>query len=161
MRGGALPAAMVIAALALALGFVGRKTAAIALAAAAIAAAVVSQLSVPDAWIEAAFLACWGSVIVIALFVYWPRQFHPGSAVALGLVAGLAAGLVIAAEGTPIDLLRALPAALLVIPAGIAVSRGYAVAPRVVASWLVAVALLAAIIPHVVVHPGYVPDHMG
>jgi hypothetical protein len=161
MRGGALPAAMVIAALALMLGFVSRKTAALALAAAAIVAATVSWLPVPDDLIEAAFLACWGSVVVIALFVYWPRRFHTAIAVALGVVAGLAAGLVIAAEGTPVDLLRSLPAALLVIPASIAVSRGYAVAPKVVASWLVAVALLAAIIPHVVVHPGYVPDHMG
>lgn len=161
MRGGALPAAMVIAALALALGFVSRTTAAIALIVTVIAAALASRLSVPDAWIEAAFLACWGSVIGIALLVYWPRQFYPGAAVALGVFAGLAAGLVIAAEGAPIDLLRALPATLLVVPASIAVSRGYAVAPRVVASWLVAVALLAAIIPHVVAHPGYVPDHMG
>lgn len=161
MRGGALPAAMVIAALALMLGFVSRKTAVMALAAAAIVAAVVSWLPVPDDLIEAVFLTCWASVIVIALFVYWPRRFHAAAAVGLGVVAGLAAGLVIAAEGAPADLLRALPAALLVIPASIAVSRGYTVAPRVVASWLVAVALLAAIIPYAVVHPGYVPDHMG
>ncbi len=161
MRGGALPAAMVIAALALTLGFVSRRTAALALGAATVAALLASQMTVPDNWVEAAFLLCWVSIGLISLFVYWPRRVHDGIVVGLGLLAGFATGSVIAAEGTPTDLLRILPAALIVVPASIAVSRGYAIAPRVLASWLVAVALLAAIIPHVVVHPGYVPDHMG
>ena len=161
MRGGALPAAMVIAALALTLGFVGRRVAALALGAAAVMALLASRVTVTDDWTEPVFLLCWGGVGLIGSFVYWPGRLNDGIAVGLGMLAGAAAGIVIAAEGAPGDLLRILPAILIVIPASIAVACGQAIMPRVLASWLIAVALLAAVIPHVVVHPGYVPDHMG
>ena len=56
-------------------------------------------------------------------------------------------------------LLPVIAALLLCLPAQFCVARGWAIAPRVVTSWLLAVALLVGAIPHLIVHPGYVPDH--
>ena len=161
MRGGALPAAMAIAGLALMLGFATRRTIAAALVLAGACLATASFAPVPDLWVEAIFLGCWASVAVSALCTYLPRPVAPSVACLLASFAGMSAGLAIAAEGRPTDVALPILAALLVVPAQLAVAKGYAVAPRIVASWLIAVAVLAAILPHVVTHPGYVPDHRG
>lgn len=163
MSDGVLPAALAIAALSLLLGFAPRRTAALALLVAGLLAIGVSLSPLPSRLIDAAFLSCWIVTASTALLTWLPNPPRPPIALALAGLVGTAAGAVVAAgaDASPSDVLRALPAALLVIPASLAVERGYPLVPRVVASWLIAVALLAAILPYAVTTPGYVPDHMG
>ncbi len=160
MRGAILPAALLCAALGLMLGFVSTRVAAIGVAILVVVALVTSRVSVPVEMTEGVFLACWGSAVAIVACVYFPRPVPDLVAWLLAGIAGVCAGLVITTEATTLDLAKALPGVLIVVPSALAVRMGQRIAPRVVASWLIAVSLLAAIIPLTTVHPGYVPDHM-
>lgn len=159
MRGAALPAALLCAALGLLLAFAPRRAVLAALALAAAVAAIASLLPVRDRAVEIAFLGCWASVILLAAAVHLPRGVPLWLALAAAVDAGVWCGAVIAGEGARLDLLRALPALLIVLPAGWCVGRGWAIPVKVVASWLIAVALLAALLPTAAT-PGYAPDHM-
>ena len=159
MRGGALPPALLFAALAFALAFAPRACAWPGTALAAGIAAVTAALRLPLSAVEAAFLACWGTVILAAAMVHLPRGLPSAGALALAAAVGLAAGVIVAVAGTPADLARAAPVLLLVWPARWLRGRGGGVGVKVVASWLIAVAILAATLP-VVPTPGYKPDHM-
>ena len=159
MRGGALPPALLCAALAFALAFAPRRAVLPAVAALVVAGLAVVFAPVPKAWQEAVFAGCWISIIVTAASVHLPRGLALVPAVALGVNAGIWAGAVVALGGVPLDLARALLAALLVLPAAWLVAHRGAIAVKVVSSWLVAVAILAATLP-IVQTPGYVPDHM-
>ena len=77
----------------------------------------------------------------------------------LAVNTGFWAGAVTAIAGSDRDLLRALPVALLAFPAGWLVAHRGALAIKVLASWLIAVAILVAALP-MVPTPGYVQDHM-
>jgi hypothetical protein len=155
----ALPAALVIAALALALGFMPRAlaTGALVLAFAALLTAGVTAM--PTIAPTVAVLVCWVAVGVLAIATWLPPCRSPAVVIAGSIAAGLVAGVAL----RPVDPTSAfgytLIAAVLILPSSLVVGRGYAVAPRVVASWLFAVAVLAALLPYVVPHPGYVPDH--
>ena len=159
MRGGVLPAALLCAALGLALAFAPRRAllpALVTLCAAACAGVVMFQAASR----EAAFAGCWASVVVIALALHLPRGVPLWLALAMSICAGAFAGAVIGWEAQPVDLLRALPAALLCLPGRWIVRRGWPVALKVASSWLVAIALLSALLPTAATTPGYVPDHM-
>jgi hypothetical protein len=56
--------------------------------------------------------------------------------------------------------MKALPWALLVVPASLTVRWRLPVAIKVVSSWLIAVAALEATLQFLPVTPGYMPDHM-
>ena len=155
-----MPAALLCAALGLMLGFVPRRIAMIGIGLLVVVALLASRVPLPSTMTEGAFLACWGSAVAIAACVYLPWQIPNSLTLTLAATAGVCAGLVITTEGSTADLAEALPAVLIVLPSALAVRMGHCVAPRVVASWLIAVSLLAAIIPLATVHPGYVPDHM-
>ncbi len=159
MRGSALPAGLLCAALGLLLAFAPRRSVAPALLLLAATATVVSLMPVKDSWIEIAFFGCWASVILIASALHLPRGVPFWLTLALALDAGLWGGAVIAGEGARDDLLLALPPVLVFLPGRFAVARGWAIAVKVVSSWLVAVALLAALLPTAAT-PGYVADHM-
>jgi len=120
----------------------------------------VSVLPLGERWVEPVLFACWASAILGAVSVHLPQG--PGLLTALFLAtnAGVWSGAVLATAGTPMDLLRALPWTLLCVPAAWLVSRKLGVVVKVLASWLVAVALLAATLPLMPVTPGYEPDHM-
>jgi hypothetical protein len=156
-----VPAAMVFAALGLMLAFVPRKTAAIGLALAIVLASVASLSRVGVAANDVAIMACWCAVLVLAGLTYWPDPAAQLTNIAIAAIAGIVSGIAIVASATASSFLQPVLASLLIIPATVAVERGYVVAPRVVASWLVAVAVLAALLPYVVAHPGYVADHRG
>lgn len=160
MRGGALPPALLFAALGLALAFAPRRTLGPALAIAALSALAASFVPVPPTWREAAFLACWASVAAIAATVHLPGGPGPRLALGLATLAGGVAGALTSVAGERIDLVKSLPAALLCIPAYWLVGRKGGIAVKVVASWLIAVALLAASLPLTTKTPGYAPDHM-
>jgi hypothetical protein len=160
MRGGALPPALLCAALGLALAFAPREARAPSLLALMLTTTAVSFAPIPQGWLEAAFLACWVSVIAGAASVYLHDGVGPRAAVALSLNAGLWSGAVVALGGSRLDLAKALPWALVVLPAGWMVRRRTSIALKVVSSWLIAVAVLAAMLQFLPVTPGYLPDHL-
>lgn len=110
------------------------------------------------AWQEAIFAGTWLSVIVAALAVHSPRL---PDAVLLVIAAntGAWAGAATAIAGAPKDLLQALPLVLLAYPGAWLVANRGAIAIKVAASWLVAIAILVAALP-IVPTPGYVKDHV-
>lgn len=160
MRGGALPPALICLALAFALAFASRRALPQALLAAIAAALAASRFAIPAEWDDAVFLSCWSSVLVTALCVHLPNGLPTVPAVVLALNAGLWTGAVTAAAGGPADLLIALPLLVLAFPGASLRRTGKAIALKVLASWLVAVAILAAALSVSPLTPGYEPDHM-
>jgi hypothetical protein len=138
--GGVLPAVLLCAALGLALAFAPRRTWAPGLLALAVAAGTASFPEFSPGWREP--LAPGGLKLWLALV--------------LSANAGVWTGLV---GGEPAAVLVALSGALLCLPGKWIVARGWGVAPKVLASWLAAVALLAAALPTIST-PSYEPDHM-
>ena len=159
MRGGALPPALLCAALGFALAYAPPRAWALSLLALVLVATLVTFIPPPLAWRDPAFVGCWASIVVSALCVHLPRGVGPRLALALGLNAGVWTGAVIAVAGARLDLAKALPWALLCLPGAWLVATGKGLAIKVAASWLIAVALLAASLM-LVPTPGYVPDHM-
>lgn len=160
MRGAALPAALALAALACLLAFVPPRLRWVAIAIAVVLTLAVSRLTIPLGWHDGAFTLCWAVVIATALGVHLPDRMRGRATVfPFAVASGCAGGLVLAAEGASIDLVRALPAILLVVPFAFARDRGLGIGVKVVSSWLVAIAILAMVLPMVGM-PGYVPDHM-
>ena len=159
MRGGTLPAALIFAALGFALSFAPRRVRAPALLVAASAAAVVTQVPIEGSRAEYIYFACWASVIVAAASVHLRGGLPERAAVVLALGCGAAAGAVIGLAGNLPDLALAAVAAVVIVPAGWLVGRGSGIAVKVVSSWLIAIAMLAAALP-LTPTPGYAPDHM-
>ena len=151
-----VPVAMLFATLGLMLGFVPRRTAVIATAASLVVVVGVTVLSVPDVSAAVGFPMIWLMIAVLSVFVYWPRFQSPALTFTLAILAGMVGGVAIAPQS-----FSPLLAIFVVVPATVAVVRGYAIAPRVIMAWLLAVTMLGAILPHVVAHPGYVADHRG
>jgi hypothetical protein len=159
MRGGTLPPALLFAALAFALAFAPRRAVPYALIALGLAALMTMVLPLPKAWTEAVFLGCWASVVIAAATVHLHRGIDARLAIGLAINTGAWAGATIAVAGVPADLLRALPVALLALPGQWLVQHRGGIAIKVVASWLIAVAVLATALSAVPT-PGYVADHM-
>lgn len=160
MRTAALPAALLVAALAFALSFAPRKAAYLALPVFAVLCVAGSFIRTPLAWQDAIFLACWASVIATAVLVHLPRGVSTPLGVGAAVNAGVWAGLLIGTAGETIDLFKVIPVALLCIPGAWLAARWGRIALKVAASWLVAVSVLAAAIPLTTPTPGYVQDHM-
>lgn len=160
MRGGAIPPALLCAALGMALSFAPRRmlpAAALALFAAASAA---SLIAVDRSWTDAVFMGCWVSVVLTALSVHLPRSIGQGGTLLLAANAGVWTTAVVKVAGAPSDLARAAPLALLFVPGIWLLRHGAAVAIKVAASWLVAVSILAGALSLAPVTPGYQPDHL-
>ncbi len=160
MRGGALPPALLCAALGFALAFAPRRAIAPSLVAVAVGAILAAFLRVGAEWLDAVFFGCWSSVILAAASVHLPRGLSSRLALIFALNTGLWSGAVIAAAGKSSDLFLALPWVLLCLPGQWIVAKKWQVVIKVVASWLIAVAVLVATIPAIHITPGYKPDHM-
>jgi hypothetical protein len=160
MRGGALPPALLCAALALGLAAAEGKAALLGLAVLIVTACAIALAPVSGTWSGGVFLGCWTSIIASAAIVHGPRALQDKEALALSLNAGIWTGAVIALAPSKVDLLEALPLALCAWPAAWARRRGQAIVLKVLASWLIAVAVLAATLQFLPVIPGYLPDHM-
>lgn len=160
MRGGALPPALLLAALAFVLAHASPRTRIWSLIALLGMLAALSQLALPPDWLEIAFLGCWISTAGTAAAVHLPSGPGPAGGILLSLNAGFWAQAVVALSGTPHDLLAALAVIILVVPAGWLVARGASIAVKVASSWLIAIAILAAVLPFLPVTPGYLPDHL-
>lgn len=167
----ALAPSLLCAACGLALAFAPlpvRWTSAALAAVAAIAAVIVSAYLMRPAWTAMAARqathVCWFGVVVCAASVYLPvavsRRFAPKVAPLLAAGVGLCCGVAMSGQGGGSGLLHALPCLLLSWPAAWLIDRGAAVAVKVVCSWLLAVAVLAATLAWLPVTPGYLPDHL-
>ncbi len=91
--------------------------------------------------------------------VHLPRGPGRGLALAAGANAGIWSGAIVAVAGKPVDLIIALPFTTLAFAARPLIARGLGIGIKVAASWLIAVAILAALLP-LTPTPGYMPDHM-
>lgn len=160
MRGGALPAALLLAALGLALGRASWRTQIWSVIALVGAVATLLQVKFVDGWIEIAFLGCWASTAATAASVYLPRSPGMPACVVLSFNAGLWVSAVVALAGAPPDLIAAFPAILLAFPAAWLTRRRAQIAVRVASSWLIAIAMLVAALPFLSTTPGYLPDHL-
>ena len=159
MRGGALPPALLSAALGLALAYAPPRARAAAVALLWLAAPLAALVTLAPRWEEPVFLACWAGVIVAAASVHWPRGLSTAAALALALAIALLAGATTAVAGTMPALLVAMPWVLVTIPAAWLIAHGRGIAVKIVSSWLIAIALLSAALP-LTPTPGYEPDHL-
>jgi hypothetical protein len=105
-------------------------------------------------------VGCWLSVAASAASVHLPGGLGPRWAFAASLNAGLWSGAVIALAGSRLDLLKALPGVLVLFPAASSLGLRATIMAKVVSSWLIAVAMLAAALQFLPVTPGYMPDHL-
>jgi hypothetical protein len=160
LRAGALPPALVSVALGLALAFAPRRVWPLSLLAFAVTATTFTIAPVPQGWLNCAFLGCWISVAASAAIVHLPNGLHPRAAFALSLNDGFWSGAVIALAGSRLDLLKALPCVLVLFPATLIVDLRARIAVKVVSSWLIAIAILAATLQFLPVTAGYLPDHL-
>lgn len=160
MRGGALPPAILCAALGLALASADRKFWLLGIIVVAVAAGAGAWVRLPGPWTDAIFLGCWSSTVVNALRVHVVRPWGRTSTLVLCSNTGIWTGAVISAAGRKPDLLLAIPCTLTLLPAAWAIRRGGSIAVKIVSSWLIAVAILAATLQFLPVTPGYLPDHM-
>ena len=160
MRGGALPPALLFTALGLAVAFAPRRAWAPSLMTLISTVVALEFASIPRSWLDGTFLACWLSVSTTAAAVHLPQGIRLWGALLLSLNAGLWSSAVIALSGSPLDLLKAMPCVLIFVPASWVIGRGASIAVKVVSSWLIAVAILAATLQFLPVTPGYMPDHL-
>jgi hypothetical protein len=160
MRGGVVPAALLFAALGLALAFAPRKALAPSLLALLVTLGAFTFLPVPHSSLEGIFLGCWISVITTAACVHLIRGLSQWAAVTLSVNTGIWATAVISLSGPRLDLLRALPWVLIFFPATWIAARHGPIPVKVVSSWVIAIAVLAATLQLLPVTPGYLPDHM-
>jgi hypothetical protein len=160
MRGGVVPPALLFVALGLALAFAPRGARAPSLLALFASLGAFSFLSVRQGWMEGVFLSCWISVIATAASVHLVRGLSSGAALALSFNTGVWASAVVSLSGSRLDLLKALPCVLIFLPASWFVNRHTSIPVKVLSSWVIAIAVLAATLQLLPVTPGYLPDHM-
>ncbi len=160
MRGGALPPALLFAALGLALSFAPRRIIAPSAVLAIVAAIGTSFLRVATTWEDPIFLGCWIGVALAAASVHIPGGVRPAWAVILSLNSGLWGGAVIAAAAPRLDLAIAASAVVICIPGAWLVATGRGIAVKVASSWLIAIGVLALCLQLAPTTPGYKPDHM-
>ena len=160
MRGGVLPPALLCAAVGLALAFAPRRAWLPSLVTLTTTTVVLAALPIPGEWLEGVFLGCWASMAATAAAVHLPRGMTASGAVGLSFNAGLWSGAEVALAGSRPDIGKVLCCVLLLIPALFIVRRHAPIIVKVVASWLIAVAILAATLQFLPVTPGYLPDHL-
>jgi hypothetical protein len=160
MRGGVLPPALLLSALGLALAFAPRLALTPSLLALVSGLGVGGWLPLPQRWLESVFLGCWISVVGTAASVHLTDTIQPRAVVAISLNAGFWGGAITSLSGSWLDMLCALPCLLLMFPASWATSRYSPLPAKVVSSWVMVIATLAAVLQILPVTPGYMPDHL-
>jgi hypothetical protein len=160
MRGGVVPPALLLLALGLALAFTPRRAWGPSLLALVATLGAGAFVRVPQTWLEGVFLGCWISVIVTAASVHLIRGLSARAGVAFSINAAVWASAVVSLSGSKLDLLKALPCVSVFLPASWVVGRYASIPVKVVSSWVIAVAVLAATLQLLPVTPGYLPDHL-
>lgn len=160
MRGGPLPPALLCAAIGLALALAPRRAWLPSLLTLTVTTVVVAALPIPREWLEGVFLGGWACVAATAAAVHLPRGVLACGAVGLACNAGFWGGAEVALAGSHLDVVKALACVLLLFPAAFIVDKRAPIIVKVISSWLVAVAILAAALQFLPVTPGYLPDHL-
>ena len=160
MRGGVVPPALLFLALGLALAFSPRRAWGPSLLALLAALGAGAFVRVPQTWLEGVFFGCWISVIATAASVHLVPGLSARAAVAFSINAAVWASAVASLSGSKFDLLKALPCVLIFLPASWVIKRYASIPVKVLSSWVMAVAILAATLQLLPVTPGYLPDHM-
>jgi hypothetical protein len=126
----------------------------------AMIATMMAFVPQPSSFTDAAFLGCWVSSVINSLSVHVPQKYRENFVLVLALNTGIWVGAVISLSAPKVDLAAALACTLCMFPAGWMLRRNQSIALKVVSSWLVAVAFLAATLQFLSVTPGYRPDHL-
>ena len=155
-----LPGFLVAAAFGIAVANEGSATRWSGMIVFAIAAACGAFAPMPAIGNERLHAACWIAVIACSASLHFPRALVSRASAVLALAAGASGGAAAALASARMTVaLLPLIAAATWLAARVA-ARFVPVAPRVVSSWLIAVALLAATLQMLPVTPGYLPDHL-
>lgn len=159
MNSGYLPIFLLFATVGLALALAGARAAWGALAGLLASAGVVALLPLPPALQDIVFVGVWLSIIATAGLVYLRRLSPDRWAIPVAINAGIWAGALASLSDRQVGLLLAMPVVLIFLPARWIVDRGHAIAIKVAASWMIAIASLALFVS-LTPTPGYKPDHM-
>lgn len=163
MRDPLLPQILLAAALGLALSYAGRDVGRQGAVILVVAAVVVALIPLPGVPVDLIFAAAWLSVAATAASVHlpeaWRLRWEPWPTRGLALNAGLWMGFLHHAGVSPFGLAFAVPFVVLMLPGAWMVGRGWGIAVKVAASWLIAVAVLQVVLGFVPT-PGYEADHM-
>jgi hypothetical protein len=129
---------------------------------AALGASFAGAALVPVHWAdpEGAFLTCWLIVAATAATVQLWRRINGYIAFALSVSAGVSASAVAHLSGSHLQILAALPCLFLCVPGSWLAARGALLPMKIVSSWIIAVAVLAATLQFLPVTAGYLPDHL-
>lgn len=159
MNAGFLPLATLCAALGLAMAKTPFKIAAMAIAV-LIATSLLSYALMPtDRWETLALVALWVSAAITAGLTYLRRAADPVWILLASINAGIWVGVVADSAGGVAGIAWGLPLALLFLPAAWLLEKELGAAVKIMASWIVAVSILAGMVAISPV-PGYAPDHM-
>lgn len=160
MNAGILPFALLCAAIGLALSTVSRPAAAWRGFAALVAAALVASFaSIPEEFEAAVFIGLWLSVAATAGLAILSTSRQDLLAAPAAVNAGIWAGALASVSGTRNAMALALPLGLLFVPGRWLVGKGYGIGVKVVASWIIAIAMLAFFVT-LTPTAGYEADHM-
>jgi hypothetical protein len=120
--------------------------------------AAASFVATPSSWEFPADQILWALVIATAAVAYFPEGVATKLALIVCASSGLICGATVKTAGAPLDLLiLAAAATVILVPASRWPLVDWGV--KVVCSWLIAVAALAATLP-LITTPGYQRDHM-
>jgi len=159
MNGGIAPSLLLCATIALMLSFTSGRLAWVAVAGMTATAGVIAMVAFPQSLATAVFAGIWATIIAAAAQTYFSPKVAQRWALPLAVVAGVGVGSLASLSGRKSDLFFALPISLLFVPGRWIVARGYGLMIKIVASWMIAIAMLSAFVS-LTPTPGYQPDHM-
>lgn len=110
------------------------------------AAAIVALISVPQTLSTAIFVGIWSTIFAAAALTYLPPAVAQRWALPIAVVAGVGVGSLASLSGRKGDLMLALPISLLFVPGRWAVARGYGLGNKILASWMMAIAMLSTFV---------------
>lgn len=159
MNGGIIPSLLLGATIGLLLSFTPLRVALFGGACLAATSILASLLAPPPSLQNAIFIGLWLSIILTAALTYLPHGAARRWAIPLATVGGLWIGGLASMSDRKSDLALALSVSLLWVPGRWIVARGYGLAVKIVASWMIAIASLSLFVS-MTPTPGYEPDHM-
>ena len=159
MNGGLLPLLLLCGTIGLMLSFTAARTGWLAIAGMTMSAVILSLGAWPQSLATVIFAGLWATVIAAAAMTYLPPRLAERLAVPLAVLAGVGAGTLASSSGRKSDLLFALPLSLAFVPGRWIVAKGHGLGIKIVASWMIAIALLSTFVS-MTSTPGYQPDHM-
>jgi hypothetical protein len=132
----------------------------VAMIAFVLVAEIAALVPIPSGWNASVNFACWIAIVACGSSLHFPKARGARVAVALAVVAAAAGGAAVhlANARTTGWLLPVIPMTTCALSE--IAARRVPLAPKVVSSWLIAIALLAATLQLLPVTPGYLPDHL-